>query len=129
MILLSLLAQKAYLFHSWCIQVLELEQLQQRHSLAAVVRVLDLRRAHAVQGHEGCPPQFVPVEYLHNFCGHRVVVDHNVEELVAASDLNSCMQVGLAAQELQKDAVHASALHCNDLVRLQCCLLHMSSQL
>lgn len=103
-------AQKACLFHGWCILSIELEQLQQRHSLAAVVRVVDLQRVHAVQGHEGCPPQLVPIENLHNARGHSVIVHHNLEELVATSDLNSCVQVGLATQQLQKNAVNASAL-------------------
>lgn len=99
------------LFHSRGIQCIELEQLHEGHSLAAMVRVVDFWRAHAVEGHEGCPPQLALVQDLHNTSGHSVVLYHYVEELVAACDLHCCVQIGLAAQELQQHAMDASVWH------------------
>ena len=97
------------LFHSRGIQSVELEQLEQGHSLAAMVRVANFRRVHAVQWHESCPTQLALVQDLHNVGSHSVIVHHNVEELVAACDLHCCVQVGLAAQQLQQNTMDASA--------------------
>lgn len=102
---------KTCLFHSRGIQGIELEQLHEGHRLAAMVRVVDFWRAHAVEGHEGCPPKLALVQDLHNTSGHSVVVYHYVEELIAACHLHCCVQIGLAAQQLQQDTMDAPVRH------------------
>ena len=76
-----------------------------------MIRVVNLRRAHAVQRHEGGPPQFVPIQNLHNAGGDSVIVHDNVEELVAACDLHCSVQVGLAAQKLKQNSMYSSVAH------------------